>query len=120
LSCDKEIGNKSIIVRKLCSLSQNFFQKIPTFFQKPLDKSTIIVYNIPRYPKTAGFRKSVPLSCRGRRQFNPSGVLRPFFAQSFGTDGESFLFSLVFSVHDWEVKPNAQQFYSGTEEADRR
>ena len=74
------------------SFYEKLFQKIPTFFQKPLDKSKIIVYNIPRYPKTAGFRKSVPLSCRGRRQFNPSGVLRPFFAQSFGTDGESFLF----------------------------
>ena len=72
---------KSSTIRTLCSLSlpqKNFFQKIPTFFQKPLDKSTIIVYNIPRYPKTAGFRKSVPLSCRGRRQFNPHGCTTSF------------------------------------------
>ena len=54
------------------------FSKNPTFFQKPLDKSSFIVYNIPRYPKTAGFRKSVPLSCRGRRQFNPHGCTTVF------------------------------------------
>jgi hypothetical protein len=44
---------------------KNFFEKNKTFFKKGIDKLKGLIYNILRYPKTAGSRKSWMLSCRG-------------------------------------------------------
>ena len=50
----------------LTSSRQSRKGKIDFFFEKALDTGDFIVYNNPCYPKTAGFRKSRWLSCRGQ------------------------------------------------------
>ena len=41
------------------------FKIFSKIFQKAIDKPKTVWYNTIRYPKTAGFRKGVQLSCRG-------------------------------------------------------
>jgi len=65
----------------------NFFKKIKSFFQKGIDKSIKMWYNLCRYPKTAGSRKS---ECHPAEE--ESNTLFVSFFRCASLTGEGYFF----------------------------
>ena len=96
LTCVKEMNQNLLQSEHLVRSPKNFFKFLQLFFKTPLTNhhlSCII------YPVIQRQQVSVK-ACRSPAEedvnLTHTGVLRPFFAQSFGTDGESFLFFFSF------------------------
>jgi hypothetical protein len=119
----KEVNKKLLqserFVRPFFS-RKTFFKKSQLFFKNPLTKR---ILSCIIYPVIQRQQVSVK-ACRSPAEEDVNLTHRVYYVLSsrraLALTEKVFFFSLVFSVHDWEVKPNAQQFYSGTEEADRR